>query len=87
MSLDNGSHTSIEAQLALYWCELLGVEAVKRDDHFLYLGGNSMTATILANRIEDELGVRLSMDDLFTTLQGMALACESLLEEARLQSF
>ena len=82
MSIDNGPRTSIEAQLALYWCELLGVEAVKRDDHFLSLGGNSMTATILANRIEYELGVRLTMEDLFTTLGGMSLACESLMEEA-----
>ena len=82
MSIDHVPRTSLEEKLADYWCELLGVEVVKHDDHFLSLGGNSMLATILANRIEDELGIRPSMEDLFSTLQRLAIACEELMEES-----
>ena len=81
MSIDPGLRDSIEEKLSIYWCELLGVETVKRDDHFLGLGGNSMLATILANRIEDELGVRPSMEALFSTFERLAAACEDLLNE------
>ena len=81
MSVENLPRCAIEAKLAIYWRELLGVEAVRPDEHFLEAGGNSMMATILANRIEDELGVRPSMEDLFGTLAQLASACEALMEE------
>lgn len=83
MSIESLSRSEIEEQLSAYWCELLGIEAVKRNDHFLEIGGNSMMATILANRIEDEMGVRPSMEELFNTLEHLAMACEALMEERR----
>jgi acyl carrier protein len=68
-------------RLSSYWRELLGVEAVRPEDHFLEVGGNSLMATMLANRIEKELGVQLSMVDLFNTLEHVATLCEELLRE------
>jgi hypothetical protein len=80
----NATHASgtIEEIIAGYWRELLGVELVSPNDDFIGLGGNSMLATMLANRIEDELGVRLEIVELFATLGHMAQRCEALVAEA-----
>lgn len=83
MSVQNLPRSAIEGKLSVYWCELIGVEAIRPDENFLEVGGNSMMATLLANRIEDELGVRPSMEDLFGTLEQLASACEALMEEGR----
>jgi len=82
MSSDPKPRTPMEERLSGYWRELLGVEVVKPGDHFFELGGNSMMATLLANRIEDELGIRPSMEVLFDTLERVATACEELVEES-----
>jgi len=68
--------------IGAYWRELLGIEAPSPGDDFIALGGNSMLATMLANRLEDELGVRPEVVDLFTTLAGMVALCEAMLREA-----
>ena len=73
--------TPIEQKLTAYWCELLGVEVVKPEDHFIQLGGNSLLATMLANRIEEDLGVRPSMVELLNTLEQVAVVCEDLIRE------
>ena len=72
---------SVEATIARHWRELLGVDAVAPADHFIQLGGDSVRATMLANRLEDELGVRPSVVQLFTTLAEVARHCEALLAE------
>jgi hypothetical protein len=71
----------MERKLAGYWSELLGLQEIGRGDHFISLGGNSLLATLLANRIEDELGVRPMMGELFNTLEEVAILCEQLLQE------
>jgi acyl carrier protein len=73
---------SVEATIARHWRELLGIDAIAPTDHFIQLGGDSVRATMLANRIEDELGVRPSVVELFTTLAEVARHCEELLAEA-----
>ncbi|RKG94792.1 phosphopantetheine-binding protein [Corallococcus carmarthensis] len=70
-----------EAKLAAWWKDLLGVEAVRPEDHFLELGGNSLMATVLSNRIESELGVEVSMGELFNTLRAVATLCDELRQE------
>jgi len=70
---------SIEVIIAGYWRELLGIDAVAPTDHFINLGGDSVRATMLANRIEDELGVRPRIVELFATLAEVAHHCEDLL--------
>jgi acyl carrier protein len=73
---------SVEATIARHWRELLGVDAVAPTDHFIHLGGDSVRATMLANRLEDELGVRPGVVQLFTTLAEVARHCEALLAES-----
>ena len=80
MTTTPGAPTVVDA-IAGYWRELLGTEAVSPTDDFLRLGGNSMLATMLANRIEDELGVRPEIVDLFATLDQVTRTCEALLAE------
>jgi acyl carrier protein len=72
---------SIADTIAGYWKELLGVEAVNPGDDFIGLGGDSVRATLLANRIEDDLGVRPEIAELFTTLEQVAAHCEALLAD------
>jgi acyl carrier protein len=73
---------SIEATIAGYWRELLHVDAVEPTDDFIGLGGDSIRAMMLANRIEDELGVRPEIAELFSTLALVARHCEALLGDA-----
>ncbi|TDF77388.1 non-ribosomal peptide synthetase [Pseudomonas sp. H9] len=47
------------------WCEQLGVAQVALDDHFFLLGGNSVAATQLTARLNDELSLHLSVRVLF----------------------
>jgi acyl carrier protein len=81
MSIERPPSTPMEHRLAGYWSELLGLQEVGRGDHFIELGGNSLLATLLANRIEDELGIRPMMGELFDTLERVAVLCEGLLQE------
>ena len=46
----------VEEQLAALWADVLDVERVGVDDHFLDLGGDSLLATRLLNRVRDSLG-------------------------------
>jgi acyl carrier protein len=69
---------ALEDTIAGYWKQLLGIEVVQPTDDFIGLGGNSILATMLANRIEDELGVRPEIAELFTTLAQVAVHCAAL---------
>ncbi|NOK12202.1 phosphopantetheine-binding protein [Corallococcus exercitus] len=80
-SPEETSTSDTEAKLAAWWKELLGVEVVRPEDHFLEIGGNSLMATVLSNRIESELGVEVSMVELFDTLRAVATLCDELLQE------
>ena len=73
---------SIADTIAGYWKELLGVELVSPGDDFIGLGGDSIRATLIANRIEDELGVRPEIAALFSTLERVTRHCEALLAAA-----
>ncbi|MFO3723773.1 non-ribosomal peptide synthetase [Pseudomonas sp. HLMP] len=55
----------LQARIAAIWRELLGVESVAADDHFLLLGGNSIAATQVTARLADELGIELGLRTLF----------------------
>jgi len=72
---------SVEDIIAGHWRLLLHVDAVQPTDDFIGLGGDSLRATMLANRIEDELGVRPEIAELFTTLAEVARHCEALLAD------
>lgn len=55
----------LQARIAAVWRDILKVEAVAADDHFLLLGGNSIAATQATARLADELGIDLSLRTLF----------------------
>jgi hypothetical protein len=74
--------SELTTRIGAHWRELLGVEAPRPGDDFIGLGGNSMLATMLANRIEDDLGVRPPILELFTTLEGVVALCDALLRDA-----
>ncbi|MGW1606865.1 amino acid adenylation domain-containing protein, partial [Streptomyces eurythermus] len=66
--------TERERVLAAIWAEVLGVDAVGVTDDFFDLGGESLLAARVLARIRDELGVRLTLRDVFTARTVAALA-------------
>ncbi|MGS7250674.1 non-ribosomal peptide synthetase [Pseudomonas anuradhapurensis] len=56
---------ALQARIASVWCDILKVQAVAADDHFLLLGGNSIAATQATARLADELGISLNLATLF----------------------
>jgi phthiocerol/phenolphthiocerol synthesis type-I polyketide synthase E len=47
------------------WRDLLGVDSVGPSDNFFDLGGHSLMATMMISRIREQLGVTLSLRDIF----------------------
>ena len=66
----------VETTLAALWCELLGCERAGRDDDFFALGGQSLVAITLAERLR-QAGWQIAVSALFErpTLRAMAAAC------------
>ena len=71
----------IEIALAAIWCELLNVERVSRHDNFFALGGHSLIAMGLVERMRQH-HLRVDISQLFTapTLAGLAAATTPLKE-------
>jgi hypothetical protein len=57
--------TAAERLMGGLWTELLGLPAVGADDDFFALGGNSMNAARLLNRIRVTFGIDFSLRDIF----------------------
>jgi acyl transferase domain-containing protein/thioesterase domain-containing protein/aryl carrier-like protein len=71
----------IERDLAAIWKEMLGVQQVSIDDDFFELGGQSLIAMRLFNRIRKQHGVELPLSVLFQAPTIAATA--ALLREAK----
>ena len=73
--------TPAEEAVACVWRDVLGVPRVGRKDDFFALGGRSLLLPRVCHRLEQELGVRLSLATLLerTTAAALALAAEELL--------
>lgn len=52
-------------RIAAIWSEVLAVDAIGIDDNFFDIGGDSLQATMIIARIQESLGVELSMAALF----------------------
>ncbi|MFF8996860.1 non-ribosomal peptide synthase/polyketide synthase [Streptomyces achromogenes] len=63
-----------ERVLAAIWADVLGVDAVGVTDDFFDLGGESLLAARVLARVRDELGVRLTLRDVFSARTVAALA-------------
>lgn len=72
---------ALERDLATIWKEMLGVQQVSIDDDFFALGGQSLIAMRLFNRIRKGHGVELSLSVLFQAPTIAATA--ALLREAK----
>ncbi len=66
--------TDTERRLAQLWVEVLGIETVGRTDHFSLLGGSSLSAAQLVNRVREHFGRELPLTEVMRapTLEQMA---------------
>ncbi|MGM9514508.1 condensation domain-containing protein [Roseateles sp. DB2] len=56
--------SAVEEQLAVLWCEVLGLESVTMDDDFFQLGGDSILAAVIVSKAGQQ-GLYLRPKDLF----------------------
>jgi amino acid adenylation domain-containing protein len=75
--------TPEEAALARIWSEVLHREPIGVNDHFLDLGGNSLSAMQIASRIRDTFQAEIPVAGLFTHPTIAALAAGVLLANPR----
>jgi amino acid adenylation domain-containing protein len=73
---DLSPNSTEELLLADSWAELLGVDVavIHKKSDFFRLGGQSIKAIRLSNRIQEQTGIRLSMSDIFAASQLAAMA-------------
>jgi acyl carrier protein len=71
-----GPEAEITRTVTAAWSDLLGVPGSPEDDFFA-LGGDSMLALTLMERIESELGIEFPLEVLFVegTLGALVAAC------------
>jgi acyl transferase domain-containing protein len=65
---------SVRDRLAALWSEVLGVRAIRGEDDFFELGGNSLVAVELISRVRDSFGVSTSIVAVFDNPRLDALA-------------
>ena len=67
-----------EAAIAAIWREVLDIEVVGIHDDFLALGGHSLKATRVASRIVRDLGMNITITDVFRhpTIAALAEAAQ-----------
>jgi amino acid adenylation domain-containing protein len=69
--------TPLEELVGAVWAEELGVPSVGPEEDFFALGGDSLTAVRVLARLARQLGVDLSLRDLFDHPTVRGLACRS----------
>jgi amino acid adenylation domain-containing protein len=62
---DTGADTAVTAVLAGMWRLLLDLDEVAPDEHFFRSGGHSLLATQLCARIQAQLGVEVTLPEVF----------------------
>ncbi|MFJ8082379.1 condensation domain-containing protein [Streptomyces sp. NPDC096205] len=74
----------LEELVASVWSELLGRDSLTREANFFQVGGTSLAASRVANRLSEELGVRVPVRDVFRNsgLAALAAHLAGLIREA-----
>ncbi|MEU6243456.1 phosphopantetheine-binding protein [Streptomyces sp. NPDC047024] len=57
--------TTIADIVRAEWCEVLDVTSPEPDDDFFEIGGNSLLAVTLVERVESRLGVEVALEEFF----------------------
>lgn len=73
---------ALEQQIAAIWQEVMHSERVSVEDDFFEVGGNSLLAVVMINRINQALATRLALQVIFTHPSVAALATR-VADEAR----
>ncbi len=55
----------LEEKLVAIWEEVLGIDKIGVEDDFFILGGHSLKVTLIVNKIKKELGLEVSVKDMF----------------------
>jgi acyl carrier protein len=71
---DAQPRTEFEEIVAAAFAEVLGMQRVGRDEHFLEIGGNSLAATQVISRLRPRFGSSITVRDLFEHPTVAALA-------------
>lgn len=71
-------NTETERKLAHIWMNILELEQIGREDHFFHIGGNSINAVKVVNRIRDQFNITMALQQIFVTpvLQDLAAAID-----------
>jgi hypothetical protein len=72
---------TVQDTIASYWKQFLGVDHVQPGDDFIGLGGTSILAVQVANRISTDLDVQIDLPEMFSTLEEVTARCEELIRE------
>ncbi|NIM16987.1 MAG: SDR family NAD(P)-dependent oxidoreductase, partial [Candidatus Aminicenantes bacterium] len=62
---EDGTYTRSELLVAKVWGEVLGFDELRIDDNFYELGGDSILATQVVNRINTENNLKISLIEIF----------------------
>lgn len=76
------SQTHRTAVLRNIWCDVLAVSDVSAGDNFFSLGGTSLDAMTLISRIWDQLGMEISLEELYDDGSFEALVSRSVIVDA-----
>ncbi|MFC7801271.1 beta-ketoacyl synthase N-terminal-like domain-containing protein [Bacillus subtilis] len=85
LATDNKEKVSplgIEQKVGAIWEELFGIESIDVNDDFFEIGGHSLLAIQLFNRIQEDFDVELQIEDMFDdpTIAGLAKLVNKALE-------
>lgn len=66
--------SAVDPKMVEIWSEILGIEEIEPDDNFFEMGGHSLLAIKIANRIRDRYSVEIPLKNLFQnpSLRGMS---------------
>ncbi len=76
---DNGIYSDLEKTIAQVWCEVLGHREISIKDDYYELGGDSLDANKIRDKIGEKLNIKASIEDIFnyTTLEAYASFLET----------
>jgi len=85
----DGELTEKEERLIDIWKDVMGVDLLGKFDNFFDMGGNSLKATKVASRIEDEFGIEIPVKAIFEhqNVESLAHVIDSMAESWSAQGF